>query len=273
MAEGNLGEKRQEPRQNQRQSSSASAALGAVAPGHPGVRGRKPAPCWEQFRRHRAPSHAHFNHREARFLSFGTLPSWSPQLGLLRVAIVCGGQQATWWWPIEPRLALRWQRLWRRSAGGCGGGPACSALLASWSSCGRPPGVDRLRRHGKGPLPTVLAGLLPQPVIGVPVFGGLRGGRRGNGGPERPCWRACSPGLSVVTSTTATGPPWRPSGILRGAASCGIGGKNFFGNWSTSPFAFRPLPESTSSAADRSPRPHDQKRQTFAQAFGAVDGS
>ena len=70
----------------------------------------------------------------------------------------------------------------------------------------------------EGALPTVLAGLVPQPVIGVPVsvgYGVSAGGRAALDG----MLASCSPGLAVVNIDNGYGAAMAALRILRGAPS------------------------------------------------------
>ena len=69
----------------------------------------------------------------------------------------------------------------------------------------------------EGALPTVLAGLVPQPVIGVPVsvgYGVSSGGRAALDG----MLASCAPGLSVVNIDNGYGAAMAALRILKGAA-------------------------------------------------------
>ncbi len=70
----------------------------------------------------------------------------------------------------------------------------------------------------EGALPTVLAGLVPQPVIGVPVsvgYGVSAGGRAALDG----MLASCAPGLSVVNIDNGYGAAMAALRILKGAAA------------------------------------------------------
>ena len=70
----------------------------------------------------------------------------------------------------------------------------------------------------EGALPTVLAGLVPQPVIGVPVsvgYGVSAGGRAALDG----MLASCAPGLSVVNIDNGYGAAMAAIRILKGAAA------------------------------------------------------
>jgi len=111
MAEAIWGED-QEPPPRSAPSSSASAHS-VLWPWSPGVRRRKAQHAvLEQFRRHRAPSHAHLTTvRPSVALSFWEpWPDWSPQLGLPRVRSSAAAASDLVV-AHEARLALRWAGL------------------------------------------------------------------------------------------------------------------------------------------------------------------
>ena len=131
-------------------------------------------------------------HAEARCLSLGAAAPLRPELG--EVVVVSGGTSDL---PVaaEAQLALQWH------------GIACERVLdVGVAGLHRLLGqLDRLRQARvliacagmEGALPTVLAGLLPQPVIGVPVsvgYGVSAGGQAALHG----MLASCAPGLSVV---------------------------------------------------------------------------
>ena len=131
-------------------------------------------------------------HAEARCLSLGAAAPVRPELG--EVVVVSGGTSDL---PVaaEAQLALQWH------------GIACERVLdVGVAGLHRLLGqLDRLRQARvliacagmEGALPTVLAGLLPQPVIGVPVsvgYGVSAGGQAALHG----MLASCAPGLSVV---------------------------------------------------------------------------
>lgn len=131
-------------------------------------------------------------HAEARCLTLGPTAPIRPELG--EVIVVSGGTSDL---PVaaEAQLALQWH------------GIACERVLdVGVAGLHRLLGqLDRLRQARvliacagmEGALPTVLAGLLPQPVIGVPVsvgYGVSAGGQAALHG----MLASCAPGLSVV---------------------------------------------------------------------------
>ena len=131
-------------------------------------------------------------HAEGRCLSLGAPAPLRPELG--EVVVVSGGTSDL---PVaaEAQLALQWH------------GIACERVLdVGVAGLHRLLGqLDRLRQARvliacagmEGALPTVLAGLLPQPVIGVPVsvgYGVSAGGQAALHG----MLASCAPGLSVV---------------------------------------------------------------------------
>jgi NCAIR mutase (PurE)-related protein len=131
-------------------------------------------------------------HAEARCLSLGPPAAAQPQLG--EVVVLSGGTSDL---PVasEAQLALHWH------------GISCRLVLDVGVA-----GLHRLlgqlehleQAHVliacagmEGALPTVLAGLMPQPVIGVPVsvgYGVSAGGKAALQG----MLASCAPGLSVV---------------------------------------------------------------------------
>ena len=131
-------------------------------------------------------------HAEARCLTLGPATPIRPELG--EVIVVSGGTSDL---PVaaEAQLALQWH------------GIACERVLdVGVAGLHRLLGqLDRLRQARvliacagmEGALPTVLAGLLHQPVIGVPVsvgYGVSAGGQAALHG----MLASCAPGLSVV---------------------------------------------------------------------------
>lgn len=131
-------------------------------------------------------------HAEARCLSLGAAAPLRPERG--QVVVLSGGTSDL---PVasEAQLALRWH------------GIACERVLDVGVA-----GLHRLLNQleqlrqadvliacagMEGALPTVLAGLLPQPVIGVPVsvgYGVSAGGMAALHG----MLASCAPGLTVV---------------------------------------------------------------------------
>lgn len=188
-------------------------ALGAVAL-VTRVSAEKASTVLEQFRRHRAQAMPIY-HREALCLSFGTLPELESAAGPARVAIVCGGSSDLVV-AHEARLALRWAGLGADLLVDVGVA-GLQRLLGK---------LEQLRQARvliacagmEGALPTVLAGLLPQPVIGVPVsvgYGVAAGGMAALNG----MLASCSPGLSVVNIDNGYGAAMAAVRILRGAAA------------------------------------------------------
>ena len=131
-------------------------------------------------------------HAEARCLSLGEPAPLRPHLG--EVVVLSGGTSDL---PVasEAQLALRWH------------GVRCSCIL-DVGVAGLHRLLSQLERLEpaqvliacagmEGALPTVLAGLVPQPVIGVPVsvgYGVSAGGQAALQG----MLASCAPGLSVV---------------------------------------------------------------------------
>ena len=131
-------------------------------------------------------------HSDARCLSLGAAAAGRPALG--EVLVLSGGTSDL---PVaaEAQLALRWH------------GISC-AMVLDVGVAGLHRLLDQLERLRQarvliacagmeGALPTVLAGLLPQPVIGVPVsvgYGVSAGGQAALHG----MLASCAPGLSVV---------------------------------------------------------------------------
>ena len=132
------------------------------------------------------------HHPQARCLSAGLLPSPESRLG--RVAVLSGGTSDL---PVaaEAQLALA-----------CHG--IATELVLDVGVAGLHRLLERLEdlRHAdvliacagmEGALPTVLAGLLPQPVIGVPVAVGY-GVSAGGVAALHGMLASCAPGLTVV---------------------------------------------------------------------------
>jgi NCAIR mutase (PurE)-related protein len=132
------------------------------------------------------------HHRTARCLTLGEPAAPQPQLG--EVLILSGGTSDR---PVaeEAQLALRWH------------GIACELVLDVGVA-----GLQRLLHQlerlrqarvliacagMEGALPTVLAGLMPQPVIGVPVSVGY-GVSAGGVAALHGMLASCAPGLTVV---------------------------------------------------------------------------
>ncbi|MGC6481964.1 MAG: nickel pincer cofactor biosynthesis protein LarB [Synechococcus sp.] len=131
-------------------------------------------------------------HDQARCLSYGTMPALQPALGDV---MVLGGGTSDSTVASECQLALRFHGVkaelmldvgvagLHRLLGQLPRLKPCRVLIA----CA---GME-------GALPTVLAGLVPQPVIGVPVsvgYGISAGGRTALEG----MLASCAPGLTVV---------------------------------------------------------------------------
>ena len=132
------------------------------------------------------------HHRQARCLTRGPLPNADPQRGRV---VVLGGGSSDLAVAAEAQLALQCH------------GIACELVL-DVGVAGLQRLLDQLDHLRsarvliacagmEGALPTVLAGLLPQPVIGVPVsvgYGVSAGGQAALMG----MLASCAPGLSVV---------------------------------------------------------------------------
>ena len=139
-----------------------------------------------------APGACLHYHRDARCLTSAVLPAPDPGRGL--VAVLAGGTSDLAV-AAEARVALHCHGL-------------ATELLLDVGVAGLHRLLDRLEQLAEadvliacagmeGALPTVLAGLLPQPVIGVPVsvgYGVSAGGRAALSG----MLASCAPGLSVV---------------------------------------------------------------------------
>jgi hypothetical protein len=151
-------------------------------------------------------------HRDARCLTSAALPAADPGLG--RVVVLAGGTSDLAV-AAEARVALH-----------------CHGLAAELLLDVGVAGLHRLLDHldaladadvliacagMEGALPTVLAGLLPQPVIGVPVsvgYGVSAGGRAALSG----MLASCAPGLSVVNVDNGYGAAMAALRILRRGA-------------------------------------------------------
>jgi NCAIR mutase (PurE)-related protein len=156
---------------------------------------------------HPSPRH----HPEARCLTLGILPVPAAQ----QVAILSGGSSDLVV-AQEAALALR-----------CNGIGADLVVDVGVAGLQRLLGeLERLRQERvliacagmEGALPTVLAGLLPQPVIGVPVsvgYGVSAGGMAALHG----MLASCSPGLTVVNIDNGYGAAMAALRILRGAGA------------------------------------------------------
>ena len=157
------------------------------------------------------------HHAEARCLVSPALPAGDPALG--RVAILSGGTSDL---PVaaEAQLALACHRV-------------AAELVLDVGVAGLQRLLDRLEELRsadvliacagmEGALPTVLAGLLPQPVIGVPVavgYGVSAGGQAALYG----MLASCAPGMTVVNIDNGYGAAMAALRILalRGAADPG----------------------------------------------------
>ena len=156
------------------------------------------------------------HHRQARCLTSGALPAADPALGLVQV--LCGGTSDL---PVahEAQLALR-----------CHG--VSTELVVDVGVAGLHRLLEQLPRLRsawvliacagmEGALPTVLAGLLPQPVIGVPVSVGY-GVSAGGAAALNGMLASCAPGPSVVNIDNGYGAAMAALRILlalRGAAA------------------------------------------------------
>ncbi len=153
-------------------------------------------------------------HPQARCLTAGTLPAAEASRG--RVAVLSGGTSDL---PVaaEARLAL-----------------ACHGIAADLVLDVGVAGLHRLLQQlpnleqadvliacagMEGALPTVLAGLMPQPVIGVPVSVGY-GVSAGGSAALQGMLASCAPGLSVVNIDNGYGAAMAAMRILaiKGAA-------------------------------------------------------
>lgn len=161
------------------------------------------------------PSLPLVHHRQARCLTCGALPAPDPALG--RVAILSGGLSDL---EVASEAAL---------ALACHG--AASELVLDVGVAGlhrllavlqelRAAEVLIVCAGMEGALPTVVAGLLPQPVIGVPVpvgYGVSAGGQAALMG----MLASCAPGLTVVNIGNGYGAAMAALRILRGAEGRG----------------------------------------------------
>jgi len=153
------------------------------------------------------------HHGDARCLTLGAPAPAQPQLG--EVIVLSGGTSDL---PVaaEAQLALRWH------------GISCELLL-DVGVAGLHRLLDQLERLRparvliacagmEGALPTVLAGLVPQPVIGVPVsvgYGVSAGGQAALHG----MLASCAPGLSVVNIDNGYGAAMAALRILNSGAA------------------------------------------------------
>lgn len=151
-------------------------------------------------------------HPNARCLTSATLPEPDPRLG--SVTVLTGGSSDLTV-ASEARLALLCHGVSTRlllDVGVAG----LHRLLSQLESL-RQPQVLIACAGMEGALPTVLAGLLPQPVIGVPVavgYGVSAGGMAALHG----MLASCAPGLSVVNIDNGYGAAMAALRILKGAA-------------------------------------------------------
>jgi NCAIR mutase (PurE)-related protein len=159
------------------------------------------------------------HHPEARCLTSGALPAPDPGLG--EVLVVCGGTSDL---PVaqEARLALSCHAV-------------TTDVVVDVGVAGLHRLLDQLPRLRQasvliacagmeGALPTVLAGLLPQPVIGVPVsvgYGVSAGGVAALNG----MLASCAPGLSVVNIDNGYGAAMAALRILLALRGAGAGGR------------------------------------------------
>ena len=148
-------------------------------------------------------------HADARCLTFGKLPALPP--GPPPVAVLSGGSSDRSV-VAETTLALR-----------CHGIAVDSVMAAGVAGLHRL--LDQLPRLEsavvliacagmEGALPTVLAGLVPQPIIGVPVsvgYGISQGGRTALEG----MLASCAPGLTVVNIDNGYGAAMAALRMLR----------------------------------------------------------
>ena len=156
-------------------------------------------------------------HREARCLSLGAPAPLQPQLGT--VIVLSGGTSDL---PVasEAQLALHWH------------GIHCEQLLdVGVAGLHRLLGqLERLQEARvliacagmEGALPTVLAGLVPQPVIAVPVsvgYGVSAGGQAALHG----MLASCAPGLTVVNIDNGYGAAMAALRILNSGAAAAPG--------------------------------------------------
>ena len=157
------------------------------------------------------------HHPQARGLTAGAWPSPDPALG--RVTVLTGGSSDLTV-AAEARLALQCH------------GVVCDLLL-DVGVAGLHRLLDQLEplRQSRvliacagmeGALPTVLAGLLPQPVIGVPVSVGY-GVSAGGTAALHGMLASCAPGLSVVNIDNGYGAAMAALRILGASGSQPLG--------------------------------------------------
>ena len=188
------------------------------------VSAEKAAAVLARLRHHRRhPPLALRHHPEARCLTLGPLP-WTDQAeahqageadpGIAPVAIVCGGSsdlvvaQEAWLalcchdtradLIVDVGVAGLHRLLGKLEA------LACARVLIACAGM-------------EGALPTVLAGLLPQPIIGVPVSVGYGVGAGGTAALHG-MLASCSPGLSVVNIDNGYGAAMAALRILKARA-------------------------------------------------------
>ena len=153
------------------------------------------------------------HHHEARGLSLGDPLPLRPELG--QVVVLSGGTSDL---PVaaEAQLALHWHGI-------------ASELLLDVGVAGLHRLLNQLERLRpakvliacagmEGALPTVLAGLMPQPVIGVPVsvgYGVSAGGQAALHG----MLASCAPGLAVVNIDNGYGAAMAALRILSSGAA------------------------------------------------------
>lgn len=150
-------------------------------------------------------------HRQARCLSLGAPLPW--RTSAASVLVLSGGTSDL---PVaaEAQLALRWH------------GVACELVL-DVGVAGLHRLLDQLERLRQarvliacagmeGALPTVLAGLVPQPVIAVPVSVGY-GVSAGGVAALHGMLASCAPGLTVVNIDNGYGAAMAALRILNGA--------------------------------------------------------
>jgi len=153
------------------------------------------------------------HHNPARCLSLGDPLALRPQLG--EVVVLSGGTSDL---PVaaEAQLALRWHGV-------------ATELVLDVGVAGLHRLLDQLERLRRarvliacagmeGALPTVLAGLVPQPVIGVPVsvgYGVSAGGMAALHG----MLASCAPGLAVVNIDNGYGAAMAALRILSSPAA------------------------------------------------------
>ena len=152
-------------------------------------------------------------HAKARCLSLGSPAALRPELG--EVVVLSGGTSDL---PVasEAQLALHWHGI-------------CCEQLLDVGVAGLHRLMSQLERLKQarvliacagmeGALPTVLAGLVPQPVIGVPVsvgYGVSAGGKAALHG----MLASCAPGMSVVNIDNGYGAAMAALRILNSGAA------------------------------------------------------